>query len=254
MKKPKKVTNIKKYKRKINATSSIPISKIDTVKPTTAISNHIRVFMLFLFIILALLIVRLFFLQFVQGASLKEQAYKQQTINRLISPTRGNILDSTGKILATSASVDTITVNPSKIKGKTAEETKLKKEKLAQEFVDIFELNYDEVLEKLNSTSSVQTIIKKVEKDKVDALKEWLSDNNITAGVNIDEDTKRYYPYNNLASHVIGFCGDDNQGLYGIEQKWDSYLTGTPGKISTTADVNRDEISDKNEQLFLLLS
>lgn len=258
----KKVTNIKNYKKKKQITSStqksIPISKLDTIKVTTITSKHIRVFMIIFFLVLLALIIRLFFLQFVQGASLKEMAYNQQTVNRLISPKRGNILDSTGKTLATSATVDTVSINPTKIKATTSEAKKLslsiedatknKKEKLAKAFSDIFELNYDEVLEKVNSTSSVQTIIKKVEKNKIDELKNWMKENNIYAGINIDEDTKRYYPYNNLASHVIGFCGDDNQGLYGIEQKWDTYLTGTPGKIVTSTDVNKDEISDKNQQ------
>lgn len=254
----KKITNINKYKKKQHQTKSIPISKLDTVKTTPIISNHIRIFMIAIFLLLVALIIRLFFLQFVQGSSLKEMAYNQQTINRLISPKRGNILDSTGKTLATSASVDTVSINPTKIKASAKEAkalnisveeaTKQKKEKLAKAFSEIFELNYDEVLEKVNSTSAVQTIIKKVEKDKIDQLKNWMKENSTSSGINIDEDTKRYYPYNNLASHVIGFCGDDNQGLYGIEQKWDTYLTGTPGKIVTSADVNKDEISDKNQQ------
>lgn len=217
----------KKKKQQTQKVSFIDISddKVDVKAP-----NRIRALMICIFTVFLLLIVRLGFLQFVQGSSLKEQAYRQQTVNRLISPTRGNILDTTGKTLATSASVDTVSINPTKIKGKTAEETKAKKEKIAKAFCEIFELNYDETLEKLNSTSSVQTIAKKVENDKIEQLKIWMKNNDISAGINIDEDTKRYYPYNNLASHVIGFTGDDNQGLYGIEQKWDSSLAGTPRK------------------------
>lgn len=217
----------KKQPVKNQKVSFIDISddKVDLKAP-----KRIRALMICIFTVFLLLIGRLGFLQFVQGSSLKEQAYRQQTVNRLISPTRGNILDATGKTLATSASVDTVSVNPTKIKGKTAEETKAKKEKIAKAFSEIFELNYDETLEKLNSTSSVQTIAKKVENDKIEQLKSWMKDNDISAGINIDEDTKRYYPYNNLASHVIGFTGDDNQGLYGIEQKWDNSLAGTPRK------------------------
>lgn len=217
----------KKQPVKNQKVSFIDISddKVDLKAP-----KRIRALMICIFTVFLLLIGRLGFLQFVQGSSLKEQAYRQQTVNRLISPTRGNILDTTGKTLATSASVDTVSVNPTKIKGKTAEETKAKKEKIAKAFSEIFELNYDETLEKLNSTSSVQTIAKKVENDKIEQLKSWMKDNDISAGINIDEDTKRYYPYNNLASHVIGFTGDDNQGLYGIEQKWDNSLAGTPRK------------------------
>ena len=69
---------------------------------------------------------------------------------------------------------------------------------------DIFELNYEEVLAKVNSTSQVETIAKKVEQNKVDELKKWMEDNKITIGINIDEDTKRYYPYSTVASNKIG--------------------------------------------------
>lgn len=214
----------------------------------TVTSKRIRTCMSFMFVILCALLLRIGFLQFVQGAELKEQAYKQQTVNKLVSAKRGNILDSTGKVLATSAQVDTVSINPTKIKGKTEEETKTKKEKLAKAFSEIFELDYEETLNKVNSTSSIQTIAKKVEQDKIDKLEAWMEENNISVGINIDEDTKRYYPYNNLAAYVIGFCDSENQGIYGVERSYNSYLTGTPGKIVTSTDVNKDEISDENGQ------
>lgn len=83
---------------------------------------------------------------------------------------------------------------------------------------------------KVNSESSVQTIAKRVEQDKIDKLKTWMKENDISVGINIDEDTKRYYPYNNLAAYVVGFCNNDNQGIYGIERSYNSYLNGTPRK------------------------
>ena len=196
-----------------------------------------RIFIIIL-IIFVLLIGRIGFLQFVEGSSLKEMAYKQQSINQIISPKRGNIYDSTGKVLATSASVDTITINPNSIKDEKDDEQKTKelKEKVAKAFSDIFGLDYNETLEKVTSTAQVETIAKKVEKDKVDQLKNWMEENKISTGINIDEDTKRYYPYNNALSHVLGFCGDDNDGKYGIELEWNSTLTGTPGKIVSSKD------------------
>lgn len=196
----------------------------------TVTSKRLRYGMVFLFLILFVLIFRLGILQFVQGADLKEKAFKQQTVSKLINPKRGNILDSTGKSLAISAKVDTVSINPSRITGKTDEETKTKKEKVAKAFSEIFELDYEETLAKVNSNSSVQTIAKRVEQDKIDKLKAWMEENKITTGINIDEDTKRYYPYNNLASYVVGFCNNDNQGIYGIERAYNSYLTGTPRK------------------------
>ena len=193
------------------------------------------------------MIVRIGFLQFVQGNYLKELAYNQQTINQIISPKRGNIYDSTGKALAISAQVDTITINPNKLVKNSNDETKEFKEKIAKGLSEIFELNYDEVLEKVNSSSQVETIAKKVEQEKVDTLKKWMEDNKISVGINIDEDTKRYYPYNTVASNVIGFCGSDNQGLSGVESKWDSILTGTPGKIVSSKGSNQEEIPNAEE-------
>lgn len=224
------------------------IEKKEKVPSNTLTPKRLRMAMTCLFVILFGLIVRLGWLQFIQGASLKESAYKQQTVNRIINPKRGNILDTTGKSLAISAQVDTVSINPTKIKGKTEALTKEKKEKVAKAFSDIFELDYQETLDKVTSDSSIQTIAKRVEKDKVDQLKAWMKENDISTGINIDEDTKRYYPYNNLAAYVIGFCDNDNQGIYGIERSFNNYLTGTPGKIVTSTDVNKDEISDKDQQ------
>lgn len=193
------------------------------------------------------LIGRIGFLQFVQGNFLKEKAYQQQTINQIISPKRGNIYDSTGKALAIGAQVDTITINPTKIVKNNEVDTKDYKEKVAKGLSDIFGLNYDEILEKVNRTSQVETIIKKVEHEKVEHLKQWMEENKVSAGINIDEDTKRYYPYSTVASNVIGFCGSDNQGLSGIEAKWESALTGTPGKIVSSKGSDQKEIPNAEE-------
>lgn len=190
-------------------------------------------------LIFALLIFRIFWLQFVNGASLKEKAYRQQTSSTIISPKRGTIYDLNGKALAISENVDTVSINPSKIKVEN-------KEKVAKGLSDIFGLNYEEVLSKVNSTSPIETIIKKVESDKVNELQTWMASNKLSAGINIDGDSKRYYPYNELASQVIGFCGIDNQGLAGIESSYDNILTGRSGKIITTTDLNNSEISDNH--------
>ena len=211
-------------------------------------SKKLKVTLLVTIIILILLITRIGFLQFAQGNYLKELAYNQQTINQIISPKRGNIYDSTGKALALSSTVDTITINPSKFLKSSEDATKALQEKIAKGFSEIFELDYDETLEKVTSTKAVETIIKKVEQEKVDKLKTWMKENDISVGINIDEDTKRYYPYDNVASSIIGFCGSDNQGLTGLESKWDSYLTGTPGKIVSSKGSNQQEIPNAEEK------
>ena len=191
-------------------------------------------------IILVILIFRLINIQFIQGTELKEAASRQQTTNRIISANRGIIYDCNGKILAQSAAVDTVTINPTRIKDDN-------KEKVSKALSDIFELNYDDVLAQVKSESTTETIAKKVEKDKIDKLKEWMKDNKIYSGINIDADYKRYYPYGNLASNLIGFCNTDNVGQEGIELKWDSVLSGTPGKIVSIENASFGLIPDENE-------
>lgn len=227
-----------KNKKNPNSVSSNIIRKNSNKKSVK--SKSLLICLLVFFIVLFLLILRLAYLQFIKGPDLKESANRQQSTNRVISAKRGNIYDSTGKLLAASASVDTVSINPSKIKDEN-------KETLAKAFSDIFELNYDEVLEKINSTSSFETIVKKVEKDKITQLQDWMTENKIYAGINIDEDVKRYYPYGNLASNLIGFCTTDNEGQEGLELKWNSILSGTSGKISSIENAAAQLIPDKNE-------
>ena len=223
--------NYRNY-RKDNKKNSIIIDKpLPSKKLKLIISFSIGIF--------TLLVIRLFWIQFIDGSWLKEKAYRQQTSSTLISPERGSILDVNGKSLAISEKVDTISINPSKISND-------KKTLVAKGLSEIFDLDYDEVLNKVNSSSSVETIIKKVENDKVSTLKEWMSNNSITTGINIDEDNKRYYPYNELASQVIGFCGTDNQGLEGIEASYHNILVGRSGKIVTTTDLHSSQISDNH--------
>ena len=187
------------------------------------------------FLVMVLLILRIGFLQFHDGNKLQLQAYEQLVQQRSISAKRGTIYDSTGKyILAVSSTVSSITINPTNI-------SKENKEKVAKALSDIFEIDYDKVLKKISKRSSIETIVKKVEEEKADELREWMIANNIETGINIDEDTKRYYPYSNLASQFIGFCGSDNQGLDGIEAKYNEILSGTNGSIQRATDATGDD-------------
>ncbi len=197
--------------------------------------------MLILWAVLVALIIRIGWIQFGMGAELQSMAYVQQTLDRSINPRRGTIYDATGKtILAVSSTVETITVNPVNI-------SKENKEKVATALSNIFELDYETVLKKVSKKSSIETIVKKVEKEKADELRIWMQENNISTGINIDEDTKRYYPYNNLASQVIGFSGSDNQGLDGIEAVYDDELKGEQGKIQKLTDATGGDIQGTGE-------
>ncbi len=193
------------------------------------------------FLIILCLIGRIGFIQFVQGGELTTLAYEQQTLDRKVNPKRGTIYDATGKKeLAVSSTVETVTVNPGNI-------PKEDKEKVAQKLAELFELDYEKTLKKVTKRSSIETIAKKVEKEKTDNLRQWMEQNNITTGINIDEDTKRYYPYSNFASQIIGFCGSDNQGLDGIEAKYDTELKGKQGSIQRHTDAKGGEIGTEGE-------
>lgn len=184
---------------------------------------------------------RVGYIQFFEGEKLQQMAYLQQTLNRNINPKRGTIYDSSGKVaLATSSSVETITVNPVNIPSN-------EKEKVATELTQLFNLKYEDVLKKVSKKTAIETIAKKVDKNQSKELRLWMEANNITSGINIDEDTKRFYPYNNLASQIIGFCGSDNQGLAGIEAKYDNELKGEKGKILKMTDAKGIDITDTSE-------
>ena len=184
---------------------------------------------------------RVGYIQFFEGEKLQQMAYLQQTLNRNINPKRGTIYDSSGKVeLATSSSVETITVNPVNILSS-------EKEKVATELTQLFNLKYEDVLKKVSKKTAIETIVKKVDKNQSKELRLWMEANNITSGINIDEDTKRFYPYNNLASQIIGFCGSDNQGLAGIEAKYDNELKGEKGKILKMTDAKGIDITDTSE-------
>ncbi len=188
------------------------------------------------------LTIRIGYIQFIDGDMLTRKAYDQQTSDRKVNPRRGTIYDNTGKtILAVSSTVETVTINPMRIK-------KEDKEKVAKKLSELFKLDYEKTLKKVNKRASIENIAKKIEKDKANELRKWMLENNITEGINIDEDTKRYYPYNNLASQIIGFCGSDNQGLNGIESKYEEYLKGKKGSISRITDASGKVIKNTSEE------
>lgn len=208
-------------------------------KSTKKLMKFTMILTIMIFIGLA---IRIGYIQFIDGDMLTRKAYDQQTSDRNVNPKRGTIYDNTGKtILAVSSTVETVTINPMRIK-------KEDKEKVAKKLSELFELDYEKTLKKVNKRASIENIAKKIEKDKANELRKWMLENNITEGINIDEDTKRYYPYNNLASQIIGFCGSDNQGLNGIESKYEEYLKGKKGSISRITDAAGKVIKNTSEE------
>ena len=192
------------------------------------------------FIIFILFTARLAYIQFVWGAELSEKAWDQQAQSRTITAKRGTLYDATGKyILAESSSVESVSINPTNISAEN-------KDKVAKALSDIFELDYEKVSKKVHKRSSIESIVKKIDKSKTDELRNWMETNGITTGINIDEDSKRYYPYGDLAAQVIGFCGSDNQGLDGVEAKYDDELKGKSGKINRQTNAAGISLGDED--------
>ena len=235
----------------------VPISKSkkyrEEKKKTKSFSMRRFGFLLIVIALLIALVGRIGYIQFVEGDELKQKQYSQTTAGTEIDAKRGTIFDCNGKALAISADVDTISINPKyivkKVDGEVNEaQTETLRESIAKKASELFSLDYDETLAKFNSDKQAEVIASKVELDKVEEFKKWLKDNDVTSGINIDEDTKRYYPYSTLASNVIGACGTDNQGLDGLESEYDSILRGTNGKITTSISAAQKAIPDQNEQ------
>ena len=217
--------------------------KKDTYRPVR--TGWLLVGFIFLFLVILLSFANT---QILNAGKLKEIAVNQQLTKKSILAKRGNILDRNGEVLAQSIEVDTITANPKLLKNKKGEA--VKKEEFAEAVSKIFDINKQELLNDLKSEKSVITIAKKQEKEKIEQLKKYLDEKNIVQGINIDKDTKRFYPYNDVASNVIGFLGADNVGLEGIEKKLDSVLRGKEGRIVSQSDVNRNFTKESPEQLI----
>lgn len=180
------------------------------------------------------LIIRLGYIKIVDGTWLQERAEILHTRDRLISPIRGTIYDRNQVPLAQSASVATIGVVNSQVK---------EPEKVSQVLSQKLGLEYDWVYKKVSNKVALERIKSKVSKELADELRGM----NL-AGVKVDEDTKRYYPYKNLLSHVIGFVGKDNQGIIGLEVKYDKYLKGSQGKLLMETDGHgnrRDALAER---------
>lgn len=170
---------------------------------------------------LALLGVRLFFLQVIDGSELKREAVEQQTRDNEVASKRGTIFDRNRKVLAQSSTVETVTANPNEIRKAKKDSTKI-----AAELSVVLEMEASEIQKLLEKETNHVTIKRKIDVEVATKVREL----NLT-GVYLQEDSKRYYPYGTFASHIIGFTGTDNQGLAGIEMVYDKELRGVPGRV-----------------------
>lgn len=190
--------------------------------------------------LLAVLIGRVGYVQIVKGEEYSAKAYERQTRSRIINPKRGTIYDRNGKGLAISASVETISVNPPDFMDKM-KNTPEKIDQIANDLAEILDMTPESVRSKLTSNSSWAFIKRKVDKEVGTKVRQYISENNIDS-IYVDEDSKRYYPNGNLASHVLGFTGDDEQGLNGIEKTFDQILSGKPGMVMSEFDAGGRQV------------
>ncbi len=204
---------------------------------------------------------RVFYLQVVRGEELAQKADLQQLKDTEITAMRGAIYDSEGNVLAQSATVWNIYIDPLAIdleitEDDTAEkvaEKKAKSEKrrtlIVDKFSELFkydEKEKEEFLEKTKQENHYTVVEKKVENNIKEKLSEFISENRLNC-IGMEQTSKRYYPYGSLASSVIGFTGADDQGLSGIEAFYDETLTGTNGRVITAKDAVSNDISDDYE-------
>ena len=178
-------------------------------------------------------ITRLAFLQLVQGEELQRRAIEQQLSDTPISAKRGTIYDTNGKILAQSASVWRVVMAPAYFDD--GPEGDAQRDYVASRLAAILNLDENELREDANANTyyvSVKRKIESTEKEQILELQKELSEKYQKAGlISLLDDYKRYYPYGDLASSVIGFTGSEDQGLWGVEYQYEDYLAGTPGRI-----------------------
>ena len=204
-------------------------------KITILMKKRLLIFLFLASIGWLILFARVVYIQVVQGEDLQSKAYEQQTRDRLIAPKRGSILDRNGVGLALTETVNTISVIPIQVK---------QKEETAKYLSDILELEYDTVLEKVKQNVALVRIKNKVDKQIALEIRK-----KAMPGIVVDEDIKRVYPYSSLASQVLGFVGKDNQGIIGLESKYNEYLQGKAGKILTLTDSRGLTVDNAQERI-----
>ena len=198
--------------------------------PTLIMKRKLMLFMAAAVFALAFLGFRVFYIQVTQGEVLQARAYEQQTRDRLITPNRGNIYDRNGVGLAVTQTVASVSVIRAQVEDA---------EFVARTLADMLDMDHDLLYEKVNRRVALERIKSHVSMEIAEQLRAMR-----IPGIVIDEDVERVYPFSGLAAQVIGFVGRDNQGIIGLEAKYDSYLAGSRGRILTETDARGRELID----------
>jgi stage V sporulation protein D (sporulation-specific penicillin-binding protein) len=202
--------------------------KINTVGRIQKIRINI---LFFLFVLFALVLIgRIGWFQINRGNELANKAIEQQTGDKFVASARGTIYDRNGNTLAASADVERLVATPVQIK------TNKNQEVIIDGLSEIISIDKDVILKKITEKSCGVDIKRGIEKNEGDEIRHFIWENKVS-GLELVKDTKRYYPYENFASHIMGFVGKDNQGLEGIEKAFDKNLRGKPGRIVSTKNA-----------------
>ena len=200
-----------------------------------------------------LLFFQLFDLQIVRHEELQSKAVNQQTRRTVVTASRGTIYDRTGNIMAISASAETIILSPLEIDRAVNDKddpVTWTKDSLAAGLAEILDGDAAAIRRRMDNTESQYELIKlRADEEVADAVRAYINENKIV-GVHLVADAKRYYPYGSLASHVIGFVGDDNTGLYGLEARYEQELEGQSGLVVSAKDNAGNDMMYAYEQYF----
>lgn len=203
---------------------------------------------LLIFLGFGLVVVSLFRWQIVRGEELSARAIDQSLQSTTVPAMRGTIYDSTGtKVLATSASVWTVVLEPNYLNGNDEGSEALRRT-VAKGLSEILEMDEEEIYEKTGERSYFSYLKRRIESDTRDEINEFLKKNKISNGVRMIADFKRYYPYGTVASNVLGFTGYDSQGLDGLELYYDEELRGTAGRLVTAKNAKGTNMPFEYEQ------
>ena len=200
-----------------------------------------------------LLFFQLFDLQIIRHEELQSKAVNQQTRRTVVTASRGTIYDRTGNIMAISASAETIILSPLEIDRAVNDKdspVSWTKDSLAAGLAEILGSDASSIRKRMDNTESQYEVIKlRTEEETANAVRTYISENKIV-GVHLVADAKRYYPYGSLASHVIGFVGDENTGLYGLEARYEQELEGQSGLVVSAKDNAGNDMMYAYEQYF----
>lgn len=187
--------------------------------------------------VFVLLFAKLYQLQILRHEELQSKALDQQTRSTEVTATRGTIYDRGGNILSISATAETVFLSPLELAEELEKkETKWTKELLAQKLAEILQISEESIYQKMERTYSQYEVLKlRAEESVANQVREFLNEYDVR-GVYLVTDAKRYYPYGTLASHVVGFVGDENTGLYGLEARYEKELEGQTGLVITARD------------------